>query len=41
MPMVEVWMGLLLSQEQQFELEQRGEFYSLQGTWLMKRYIQK
>lgn len=34
LPMVEVWMGLLLSQEQQYQLEQRGEFYDAGGIWL-------
>lgn len=37
MPMVEVWLGVLLSQKQQFKFEQRGEFYSLQGIWLRQR----
>lgn len=32
-PMVEVWLGLLLSQ-QQYEWEQRAEFYEPQGIWL-------
>lgn len=41
MPVVEVWMGVLLSQEQQFELEQRGEFYSVHGVWLRQGSFQK
>lgn len=31
MPVVEVWMGLLLSQEQQYEWQQQVEFYDPQG----------
>ena len=38
LPMVEVWMGLLLSQPQQYQLEQRGEFYQPQGLWLQTSY---
>jgi len=33
LPMVEVWMGLLLS-PQQHEWEQRGEFYSQDMLWI-------
>jgi len=32
MPLMEVWLGLLLSQ--QFRLEQQGEFYNASGIWL-------
>ena len=39
MPMVEVWMGLLLSQEQHYQLEQRGGFYDLKGIWHRQRGI--
>jgi hypothetical protein len=40
MQIVEVWLGLLLSQEQ-YEWEQRGEFYNLQGIWFRQRCFQK
>jgi len=33
LPMVEIWMGLLLSQ-QHYEWEQRGEFYSQDMLWI-------
>jgi len=33
LPMVEVWMGLLLSQ-QHYEWEQKGEFYSQDMLWI-------
>ncbi len=34
MPLVEVWLGLLLSQGQQYKFLQRGEFYDIEGIWL-------
>lgn len=37
MPMIEVWLGVLLSQNQPYEWEQRGELYSLQGIWLRQK----
>ncbi len=33
-PMVEVWLGLLLSDKHSFLLEQRSEFYTLEGVWV-------
>jgi hypothetical protein len=32
MPLIEIWIGLLLSGE--LELEQRGQFYELSGIWV-------
>ena len=32
MPLIEVWMALLLGE---FQLEQRGEFYEVEGIWLV------
>jgi len=32
--LVEVWLGLLLAQEQQHELKQQGDFYDAEGIWL-------
>lgn len=34
LPMVKVWMGLLLSQEQQYAWQYRGEFYSQGSLWI-------
>ncbi|HEY9845825.1 MAG TPA: hypothetical protein V6D03_06460 [Candidatus Caenarcaniphilales bacterium] len=34
MSLVEVWLGLLLAQEQHYELEQQGDFYDAEGIWL-------
>jgi len=33
-PLVEVWLGLLLSRGQQYRFQQRGEFYDIDGIWL-------
>jgi hypothetical protein len=33
-PLIEVWLGLLLSVEHQYEWEQRGDFYEPQTLWL-------
>lgn len=37
MPLVEVWLGLLLADQGQYLLEQRGDFYSLPGIWVRNR----
>lgn len=37
MPMVEVWLGLLLAGQDEYELEQRGDFYSPRGIWVRNR----
>lgn len=37
MPMVEVWLGLLLKGQDEYELEQRGDFYSPRGIWVRNR----
>jgi len=34
MPLVEVWLGLLLSQEPQYQFEQRAKVYDADGIWL-------
>jgi len=36
MPLVEVWLGLLLAEQGQYSLEQRGDFYEPLGIWLTK-----
>jgi HD-GYP domain-containing protein (c-di-GMP phosphodiesterase class II) len=36
MPLVEVWLGLLLADQGQYLLEQRGDFYEPLGIWLIK-----
>ncbi len=36
MPLVEVWLGLLLADQGQYSLEQRGDFYDPQEIWLTK-----
>ncbi len=33
-PLIEVWLGLLLSVEHHYEWEQRGDFYEPQTLWL-------
>lgn len=37
MPMVEVWLGLLLAGQDQYELEQHGDFYEAQAIWVRNR----
>lgn len=37
MPLVEVWLGLLLKGQDEYELEQRGDFYSSRGIWVRNR----
>jgi hypothetical protein len=37
MPLIEVWLGLLLSQEHPFQLEQCVELYSLDGIWVTRQ----
>ena len=38
LPLVEVWLGLLLSSQHQYDWEQRGDFYSEAGEiWLKQR----
>jgi len=39
MPMIEIWMGLLLSQKQQYDWEQQGEFYDTDGLHLKHRSL--
>ncbi len=36
MPLVEVWLGLLLADQGQYLLEQRGDFYDPLEIWLTK-----
>ena len=37
LPLVEVWLGLLLSSQHQYDWEQRGDFYSDAGEILLKQ----
>lgn len=37
MPLVEVWLGLLLADQGQYLLEQRGDFYDPLEIWLTEK----
>ncbi len=38
-PLVDLWLGLLLSQPEQYQLEQHGEFYTLDSICLVRKKI--
>ena len=40
MPMVEVWLGLVLSGQEVYQLEQRGDFYDPNSIWLICKRLE-
>ena len=39
MPIVEVWLGLVLSGQEAYQLEQRGDFYDPNSIWLICKQL--